>query len=248
MATLFDSPDSTRKPPPPPAPLEASGDGCCCICCNGRYRPWHIASIVRPTSRSCQYPRWDTQPARAFPGRTEQLGARHDAKQRSRTAGITAIGRNSLCYADATSVHSIVIGFCVACRVRTNAPFKAFARGGRVGAVDHSGRFRIQSPGACCSRPQQAAQKDAAHGCGLTIFNIYRSRGMVFVQSSTSYQSRPMGTAASHEDVHGGGRVWPRGLPARTFVHHHRTLVRPAVISAALLLFSSDDLELRGPR
>ena len=99
------------------------------------------------------------------------------------TAGFGTLVANSFIYAAATSAVCIVVGFGLAWLVvRTNAPFKAFARAAALVPLIIPGVLNTIAWSLLLS-PQQGPLNHVLESAGLPAFDIYSLQGMVFVQS-----------------------------------------------------------------
>lgn len=147
---------------------------------------------------------------------------------------------NSFVYALATSVVCIVIGFGLAWFVvRTNAPCKAFARAAALVPLIIPGVLNTVAWSLLLS-PQQGPINQLLRGIGLPVFNVYSLPGMVFVQSMHVVPiAFLMGTAAfSAMDSSLEEAAMASGAsPSRTFFSITVRMARPAILSAALLMF-----------
>jgi iron(III) transport system permease protein len=147
---------------------------------------------------------------------------------------------NSFVYALATSVVCIVIGFGLAWFVvRTNAPCKAFARAAALVPLIIPGVLNTVAWSLLLS-PQQGPINQLLRSIGLPVFNVYSLPGMVFVQSMHVVPiAFLMGTAAlSAMDSSLEEAAMASGAsPARTFFSITVRMARPAILSAALLMF-----------
>jgi iron(III) transport system permease protein len=236
MATLFDSP--TRQDATPP-PRTFGGEWRRLL--NGRYLAMAIASIVVaylalvPVS-TMVYASLQSN----FLGVGSSNWTLGNYAKTFTTPGFGNLVANSFVYAAATSVICIVIGFGLAWLVvRTNAPCKAFARAAALVPLIIPGVLNTIAWSLLLS-PQQGPLNQLARAVGLPVFNIYSLQGMVFVQSMHVVPvAFLMGTAAfSTMDSSMEEAAMASGAsPARTFFTITVRMVRPAIISAALLMF-----------
>src|SRR6201999_401739 len=143
-------------------------------------------------------------------------------------------------YAAATSAVCIVVGFGLAWLVvRTNAPFKAFARAAALVPMIIPGVLNTIAWSLLLS-PQQGPLNHVLQSVGLPVFNIYSLAGMVFVQSMHVVPvAYLMGTAAftSMDSSLEEAALASGSTPARTFGRITLRIARPAILAAALLMF-----------
>jgi iron(III) transport system permease protein len=155
-------------------------------------------------------------------------------------AGFGTLVANSFVYAAATSVICIVVGFGLAWLVvRTNSPFKAFARAAALVPLIIPGVLNTIAWSLLLS-PQQGPLNHLLRALGLPVFNIYSLAGMVFVQSMHVVPiAYLMGTAAlsSMDSSMEEAAIASGASPVRTFFSITLRMVRPAILSAALLMF-----------
>jgi iron(III) transport system permease protein len=236
MATLFETP--TRQPATPPSrPL---GGGWRQLI-NGRYLTMAIASIVVaylalvPVS-TMVYASLQSN----FLGVGPSSWTLSNFAKTFTTAGFGTLVANSFIYAAATSAVCIVVGFGLAWLVvRTNAPFKAFARAAALVPLIIPGVLNTIAWSLLLS-PQQGPLNHVLEAVGLPAFNIYSLQGMVFVQSMHVVPiAYLMGTAAfSSMDMSMEEASLASGAsPVRTFFSITLRMARPAILSAALLMF-----------
>jgi iron(III) transport system permease protein len=156
------------------------------------------------------------------------------------TAGFGTLVANSFIYAAATSAVCIVVGFGLAWLVvRTNAPFKGFARAAALVPLIIPGVLNTIAWSLLLS-PQQGPLNHVLEAAGLPAFDIYSLQGMVFVQSMHVVPvAYLMGTAAfSSMDMSMEEAALASGAsPVRTFFSITLRMARPAILSAALLMF-----------
>lgn len=154
--------------------------------------------------------------------------------------GFWPLVANSFEYAIATSVVCIVVGFGLAWLVtRTNAPFKAFARAAALVPMIIPGILNTIAWSLLLS-PEQGPINQVLRKIGLPAFDVYSLHGMVFVQSMHVVPiAFLMGTAAfSTMDSSLEEAAMASGAsPVRTFFTITVRMVRPAILSAALLMF-----------
>jgi iron(III) transport system permease protein len=154
--------------------------------------------------------------------------------------GFWPLVANSFGYAIATSVVCIAIGFGLAWFVtRTNAPFKAFARAAALVPMIIPGILNTIAWSLLLS-PEQGPVNQLLHKVGLPSFDVYSLHGMIFVQSMHVVPiAFLMGTAAfSAMDSSLEEAAMASGAsPLRTFFTITLRMVRPAILSAALLMF-----------
>ncbi|HEY7279880.1 MAG TPA: iron ABC transporter permease [Trebonia sp.] len=236
MATLFDTP--TRQDATPPSrPL---GGGWRQLI-NGRYLAMAIASIVVaylalvPVS-TMVYASLQSN----FLGVGSSSWTFSNYAKTFTTAGFGTLVANSFIYAAATSAVCIVVGFGLAWLVvRTNAPFKGFARAAALVPLIIPGVLNTIAWSLLLS-PQQGPLNHVLQSVGLPAFNIYSLQGMVFVQSMHVVPvAYLMGTAAfSSMDMSMEEASLASGAsPVRTFFSITLRMARPAILSAALLMF-----------
>jgi iron(III) transport system permease protein len=236
MATLFDSPTRQDATPPP----RAFGGGWRRLV-NGRYLTMAVASIVvayLALVPVCTMVYASLQSN--FLGIGQSSWTFGNFSKTFTTPGFGSLVANSFIYAAATSVICIVIGFGLAWLVvRTNAPFKAFARAAALVPLIIPGVLNTIAWGLLLS-PQQGPVNQLLRAVGLPAFNVYSLPGMVFVQSMHVVPvAFLMGTAAfSSMDASMEEAALASGAsPARTFFGITVRMVRPAILSAALLMF-----------
>jgi iron(III) transport system permease protein len=154
--------------------------------------------------------------------------------------GFWPLVANSFGYAVSTSVVCIAIGFGLAWLVtRTNAPFKAFARAAALVPMIIPGILNTIAWSLLLS-PEQGPVNQLLRKIGLPSFDVYSLHGMIFVQSMHVVPiAFLMGTAAfSAMDSSLEEAAMASGAsPLRTFFTITLRMVRPAILSAALLMF-----------
>lgn len=161
----------------------------------------------------------------------------------SRTFGSDGFGSlvaNSFGYALATALVCIVVGFGLAWLVvRTNAPFKTFARAAALVPMIIPGVLSTIAWSLLLS-PEQGPINQLLRTVGLPAFNVYSLTGMVFVQSMHVVPvAFLMGMAAfsSMDSSMEEAAMASGASPVRTFFTITLRMVRPAIFSAALLMF-----------
>jgi len=236
MATLFDTP-TRQSATPPSRPL---GGGWRQLI-NGRYLAMAVASIVVaylalvPVS-TMVYASLQSN----FLGVGPSSWTFSNYAKTFTTAGFGTLVANSFIYAAATSAVCIVVGFGLAWLVvRTNAPFKGFARAAALVPLIIPGVLNTIAWSLLLS-PQQGPLNHVLQSVGLPAFDIYSLQGMVFVQSMHVVPvAYLMGTAAfSSMDMSMEEASLASGAsPVRTFFSITLRMARPAILSAALLMF-----------
>jgi iron(III) transport system permease protein len=157
-----------------------------------------------------------------------------------RAPGFGQLVLNSFGYAGATAIVSTVLGFGLAWLVvRTNTPAKAFARIAALVPLIIPGILNTVAWSLMLS-PERGPINVALRGLHLPTFNVFSLTGMVFVQSihviPVAYL---MGTAAftSMDSSLEEAALASGSSPARTFGTITLRMIRPAILSAALLMF-----------
>jgi iron(III) transport system permease protein len=236
MATLFETP-TRQNATPPSRPL---GSGWRQLI-NGRYLTMAIASLVvayLALVPVCTMVYASLQSN--FLGVGPSSWTLSNFSKTFTTAGFGTLVANSFGYAAATSAVCIVVGFGLAWLVvRTNAPFKAFARAAALVPLIIPGVLNTIAWSLLLS-PQQGPLNHVLESVGLPAFDIYSLQGMVFVQSMHVVPvAFLMGTAAfSSMDMSMEEAALASGAsPVRTFFSITLRMARPAIISAALLMF-----------
>lgn len=147
---------------------------------------------------------------------------------------------NSFVYAGATAAVSVVVGFGLAWLVtRTNTPGKAFARLAALVPLIIPGILNTVAWSLMLS-PERGPLNVWLRDAHLPTFNVFSLTGMVFVQSIHVVPiAFLMGTAAftSMDNSLEEASLASGASPARTFRTITLRLARPAVLSAALLMF-----------
>jgi iron(III) transport system permease protein len=236
MATLFETP-TRQSATPPSRPL---GGGWRQLI-NGRYLTMAVASVVvayLALVPVCTMVYASLQSN--FLGVGQSSWTLGNFSKTFTTAGFGTLVANSFIYAAATSAVCIVVGFGLAWLVvRTNAPFKGFARAAALVPLIIPGVLNTIAWSLLLS-PQQGPLNHVLEAVGLPAFDIYSLQGMVFVQSMHVVPvAYLMGTAAfSSMDMSMEEAALASGAsPVRTFFSITLRMARPAILSAALLMF-----------
>lgn len=236
MATLSQSPARPAATPPPPAP-----EGRWRRLLNGRYLAMAVASIVVAYLAlvpvcTMLYASLQSQ----FLGVGQSHWTFGNFPKTFTSPGFGTLVANSFVYAAATSVVCIVIGFGLAWLVvRTNTPFKSFARAAALVPMIIPGVLNTIAWSLLLS-PQQGPLNHLLHTVGLPVFNVYSLPGMIYVQSMHIVPvAFLMGTAAfsSMDSSLEEAAMASGASPVRTFFSITVRMVRPAILSAALLMF-----------
>jgi iron(III) transport system permease protein len=147
---------------------------------------------------------------------------------------------NSFVYATLTSIICTVVGFGLAWLVvRTNTPAKAFARIAALVPLIIPGILNVVAWSLLLS-PQRGPINAVLRSSHLPIFNVFSLTGMVFVQSMHVVPvAYLMGTAAftSMDSSLEEAALASGASPFRTFRTITLRMARPAILSAALLMF-----------
>jgi iron(III) transport system permease protein len=147
---------------------------------------------------------------------------------------------NSFVYAGLTAIVCTVVGFGLAWLVvRTNTPLKGFARVAALVPLIIPGILNTVAWSLLLS-PQRGPINVVLRNWGLPIFNVFSLPGMVFVQSMHVVPvAYLMGVAAftSMDASLEEAALASGASPARTFRVITLRMVRPAILSAALLMF-----------
>jgi iron(III) transport system permease protein len=155
-------------------------------------------------------------------------------------SGFGALVANSFGYAAATALVSVVLGFGLAWLVtRTNTPAKGFARIAALVPLIIPGILNTVA-WALLFSPQTGPLNQVLRAAHLPIFDIYSLRGMIFVQSThVTPIAYLMGVAAftSMDSSLEEAALSSGARPVRVFRSITLRLVRPAILSAALLMF-----------
>jgi iron(III) transport system permease protein len=156
------------------------------------------------------------------------------------TADFWNLVGNSFAYAGATAVISTVIGFALAYLVsRTDTPAKFFAQVAALVPLIIPGILNTVA-WALLFAPHTGALNVLLRDVDLPAFNIYSLAGMILVQSMhVTPVAFLMGTAAfTQMDASLEEAAQASGAPPwRVFRTITARLIRPAVVSAALLMF-----------
>jgi iron(III) transport system permease protein len=154
--------------------------------------------------------------------------------------GVGPLVTNSFIYAGCTAVLSTTVGFGLAWLVvRTNTPAKGFARVAALVPLIVPGILNTVAWSLLLS-PQRGALNVFLRGIHLPTFNVFSLPGMVFVQSMHVIPvAYLMGTAAfmSMDSSMEEAALTSGARPAHTFRVITLRMVRPAILSAALLMF-----------
>ncbi|WGL52468.1 iron ABC transporter permease [Nocardioides sp. BP30] len=236
MATMIDNPPSTAVTPEP-APRRFDWRRYV----NGRYVTLVVASVavaylaLVPVC-TMVYASLQTN----FLGIGQSKWTLDNFHQTFAAPGFGSLVANSFAYAIATALVCIVIGFGLAWFVvRTNAPFKSFARAAALVPMIIPGILNTIAWSLLLS-PQQGPLNQLLRHVGLPAFDVYSLHGMIFVQSMHVVPiAFLMGTAAfSAMDSSLEEAAMASGASARrTFFTITLRMARPAIMSAALLMF-----------
>lgn len=236
MATLLDTPPSAKQDTPP-----VGRGGGWRRCLNGRYLTLTVASIV--VAYLALVPVCTMVYASLQSNFLGVGGSQWTLGNYTKTftqKGFWPLVANSFEYAISTAVVCIVVGFGLAWFVtRTNAPFKAFARAAALVPMIIPGILNTIAWSLLLS-PQQGPINQLLRTIGLPAFNVYSLHGMIFVQSMHVVPiAFLMGIAAfSAMDSSLEEAAMASGAsPVRTFFKITLRMVRPAILSAALLMF-----------
>ena len=175
-----------------------------------------------------------------FLGFTPSTWTLHNYPKVFSEAGTASLIANSFIYAAATAIVSTVVGFGLAWLVvRTNTPAKAFARVAALIPLIVPGILNTVAWSLLLS-PERGPINVALRNIHFPIFNVFSLTGMVFVQSihviPVAYL---MGTAAftSVDSSLEEAALASGSSPLRTFRAITLRMARPAILSAALLMF-----------
>jgi iron(III) transport system permease protein len=236
MALLAQQP-TTAPPPDPPAPYRRGWRDRL----NPRYITLAVAAIavaylaLVPVG-TMLYSSFQSD----FLGTTPSTWTLHNYVSTFTEQGIGSLIYNSFVYAAATSIVSTVIGFGLAWLVvRTNTPAKGFARIAALVPLILPGILNTVAWSLLLS-PQRGQANLALHSLHLPEFNVYSLAGMVFVQSMHVIPvAYLMGTASftSMDSSLEEAALASGCSPARTFRTITLRIARPAILSAALLMF-----------
>jgi iron(III) transport system permease protein len=175
-----------------------------------------------------------------FLGFTPSTWTLHNYVRTFTEAGTGSLIANSFIYAAATAIVSTVIGFGLAWLVvRTNTPAKAFARVAALIPLIVPGILNTVAWSLLLS-PERGPINVALRNIHFPIFNVFSFGGMIFVQSihvvPVAYL---MGTAAftSVDSSLEEAALASGSSPMHTFRSITLRMARPAILSAALLMF-----------
>ena len=175
-----------------------------------------------------------------FLGTTPSTWTLHNYVRTFTEPGIGSLILNSFGYAAATSIVSTVVGFGLAWLVvRTNTPAKGFARIAALVPLILPGILNTVAWSLLLS-PERGQANLALHALHLPEFNVFSLAGMVFVQSMHVIPvAYLMGTASftSMDSSLEEAALASGCSPARTFRTITLRIARPAILSAALLMF-----------
>jgi iron(III) transport system permease protein len=156
------------------------------------------------------------------------------------SAGFGTLVLNSFVYAAATSVVAVVLGFGLAWLVvRTNTPAKGFARVAALVPLILPGILNTVAWSLLLS-PERGTLNVALRAVHLPQFNVFTLAGMVFVQAMHIIPiAYLMGTASftSMDSSMEEAALASGCSPVRTFRTITLRIARPAILSAALLMF-----------
>jgi iron(III) transport system permease protein len=154
--------------------------------------------------------------------------------------GFGQLVANSFGYAAGTAVLSTVVGFGLSWIVtRTNTPGKGFARVAALVPLIVPGILNTVAWSLLLS-PERGPLNVWLRDIGLPTFNVFSFGGMIFVQSMHVIPvAYLMGTAAftSMDSSLEEAALASGSSPIRTFRTITLRLIRPAILSAALLMF-----------
>jgi iron(III) transport system permease protein len=208
---------------------------------NGRYLTLALASLVVAYLAlvpvcTMVYASLQTQ----FLGTGPSSWTLHNYAKTFTADGFGQLVFNSFVYAIATSAVCIVVGFGLAWLVvRTNSPFKTFARAAALVPMIIPGVLNTIAWGLLLS-PHQGPINKVLRDIGLPAFNVYSLHGMVFVQSMHVVPiAFLMGMAAfaAMDSSMEEAAMASGASPVRTFFTITLRMARPAILSAALLMF-----------
>jgi iron(III) transport system permease protein len=236
MTTLFDSPARQEAGPPP----RSVGGGWRRLL-TGRYLILALASIVvayLALVPVCTMLYASLQSN--FLGVGQSTWTFGNYAKTFTSPGFGHLVLNSFVYAAATSAICIVVGFGLAWLVaRTNTPCKAFARAAALVPMIIPGVLNTIAWSLLLS-PEQGPLNHLLRTVGLPAFDIYSLAGMVLVQSMHVVPvAFLMGSAAfsSMDSSMEEAALASGASPVRTFFSITIRMVRPAILSAALLMF-----------
>jgi iron(III) transport system permease protein len=154
--------------------------------------------------------------------------------------GFGTLVANSFIYAASVAILSTVVGFGLSWLVvRTNTPAKGFARMAALVPLIVPGILNTVAWSLLLS-PNRGALNVFLRELHLPTFNVFSLPGMIFVQSMHVIPvAYLMGTAAftSMDSSLEEAALASGSSPARTFRVITLRMVRPAILSAALLMF-----------
>lgn len=176
----------------------------------------------------------------AFLGTTPSVWTLHNYVATFTQPGFGQLVLNSFGYAAATSIFATAVGFGLAWLVvRTNTPAKGFARIAALVPLILPGILNTVAWSLLLS-PERGQANLALRALHLPEFNVYSLAGMVFVQSMHVIPvAYLMGTASftSMDSSLEEAALASGCSPARTFRTITLRIARPAILSAALLMF-----------
>jgi iron(III) transport system permease protein len=156
------------------------------------------------------------------------------------SAGFWRLALNSFAYAGCTAVAATVIGFGLAWLAgRTNTPAKAFAQVAALVPLIVPGILSTVA-WALLLAPETGPLNSVLRGLGLPVFNIYSLPGMIFVQTlHVTPVAFLMGVAAfrSMDASFEEAALSCGAPPRRVLTVITLRMIRPAIASAALLMF-----------
>jgi iron(III) transport system permease protein len=155
-------------------------------------------------------------------------------------AGFGQLVANSFVYAIATAVIAVAIGFGLAWLVtRTNTPAKGFARIAALVPLIIPGILNTVA-WALLFSPQTGPLNGVLRAAHLPVFDIYSMLGMIFVQTThVTPVAYLMGVAAftSMDSSLEEAALGSGARPIRVLRTITLRLIRPAILSAGLLMF-----------
>jgi iron(III) transport system permease protein len=157
-----------------------------------------------------------------------------------RDPGFGQLVLNSFVYAAATATVATVVGFGLAWLVaRTNTPAKGFARAAALVPLIVPGILNTVAWSLLLS-PERGPVNVFLRSVHLPTFNVFTLGGMIFVQATHVIPvAYLMGTAAftSMDSSLEEAALGSGSSPAKTFRKITLRMIRPAIMSAALLMF-----------
>jgi iron(III) transport system permease protein len=231
--------DTQPRTDPSPAPADARLGWRRLV--NGRYLTLALASVVVAYLAlvpvcTMLYASLQTQ----FLGIGKSSWTLHNYTKTFSSDGFGSLVLNSFAYAIATALVCIVIGFGLAWFVvRTNSPCKNFARAAALVPLIIPGVLNTIAWSLLLS-PEQGPINQLLRSVGLPTFDVYSLYGMIFVQSMHVVPiAFLMGTAAfsSMDSSMEEAAMASGASPVRTFFTITLRMVRPAILSAGLLMF-----------